>query len=241
MCKQCPKGSTGAVVWRGPSAFDGAPIVVIVTWHSTNRKTGDMAQVWILREDMLPTDAIASGEDASICGTCVHRKTEEGTRSCYVNVGQAPQQVWRTFARGGYPTMTVGEASGALWGRGVRLGAYGDPGMVPFWVMKGLTFWSAMHTGYTHQWRHLDPEWSELVMASGDTVEDRRDARKAGWRTFFVAPKGTSFVPGAVLCLSEAQGRSCMDCGACAGTRGTGRVAVDIYIGAHGSGAKYVA
>ena len=43
---------TGAVIWRGASRWDGAPLVVIVTWESSNKKTGNMAQTWILRADV---------------------------------------------------------------------------------------------------------------------------------------------------------------------------------------------
>jgi hypothetical protein len=49
----------GLVLWRGASLLDGAPIVAIVTGlaaGSSNRKTGDMLQTWILREDMAPTE-----------------------------------------------------------------------------------------------------------------------------------------------------------------------------------------
>lgn len=234
---------TGAVVWRGPSRWDGAPIVVVVTWSSSNRKTGDMAQTWILREDVLPTAALKTGADASICGDCPHRPVVKGgkmRRSCYVNVGQAPQAVWRTLQRGGYAEMSPAEAGERLAGRGVRLGAYGDPGMVPVDVWRDLTAHARMHTGYTHQWRDLDDVWASFLMASADSVEDRREARQRGWRSFYVAPAGTERADGAVLCLSEARGTSCLDCGACAGTRGRDSVAVDIFIGAHGSGAKYV-
>lgn len=244
MCKQCPKGTTGAVVWEGPSAFDGAPIVVIVTWHSTNKKTGDMAQTWILRGDVLPTDAIASGEDASICGECPHRRRvhADGSvrRTCYVNVGQAPQTVWRTYQAGGYPVMLPIEAASVLAGRGVRLGAYGDPGMVPLAVWEALTAKASMWTGYSHQWRSLSADWARFLMASADTVADRRDARRAGWRAFYVAPKDTTRADGAVMCLSDARGTSCLDCGACAGQRREGSVAVDIFIAAHGGSAAFV-
>ena len=236
--------ATGAVIWRGPSRWDGAPLVVVVTWHSGNRKTGDMAQTWILREDLAPLDAIASGDDASICGDCPHRRRQHADgsmrRTCYVNVGQAPAAVWKTLQRGGYPDMTPAEASEFLEGRGVRLGAYGDPGMVPVDVWEALTAKAAMHTGYTHQWRDLDDVWASFIMASADTVEERREARQRGWRSFYVAPVGEPVAEGSVLCLSEARGTSCLDCGACGGTKGRDTVAVDIFINAHGGAKAYV-
>jgi hypothetical protein len=236
--------STGAVIWEGASAWDGAPLVVVVTWNSSNRKTGNMAQTWILRQDIRPTDAVKTRADESICGMCPHRgdvATGAG-RSCYVNVGQAPQAVYRAYVEGKYPRMSPAEAGLRLAGRGVRLGAYGDPAMVPIEVWQDLTADAAMHTGYTHQWRTLDQAWAHFLMASADSVEDRRDARLSGWRSFFVAPRGAAVPDGAVLCMAERdKPRSCLDCGACAGTRGRDSVAVDIFIEAHGSGAKYVA
>lgn len=235
---------TGAVIWRGPSRWDGAPLVVIVTWESSNKKTGNMAQTWILREDVAPLEAIESGADASICGDCPHRKRqhEDGSmrRTCYVNVGHAPRGVWASFKNGNYPEMSPGEAGERLAGRGVRLGAYGDPGMVPVEVWRDLTAHAEMHTGYTHQWRVLDDVWASFIMASADTVEDRREARQRGWRSFYVAPVGAPVAEGSVLCLSEARGTSCLDCGACGGTRGRDTVAVDIFINAHGGAKAYV-
>ena len=64
---------TTAVVWEGESPADGAPIAAIVTnlkLASENRKTGDMAQVYILRTDIRPVAAVGSGLDTSTCGNC---------------------------------------------------------------------------------------------------------------------------------------------------------------------------
>ena len=85
----------GYVLHKGPSPIDGRPIVVILTLRTSNRKTGQMCQVWILREDVDPVHAIRTGDDYTICGSCPHRKQADGSRSCYVNVGQAPLSVWK--------------------------------------------------------------------------------------------------------------------------------------------------
>ena len=60
----------GAIIYSGPSRIDGAPIVAIAVWDSSNRKTGSMLQTYILRSDIDPRDANKYGEDFSICGTC---------------------------------------------------------------------------------------------------------------------------------------------------------------------------
>lgn len=64
------KKITGVVFYEGPSRIDGAPIIGIATFGTSNEKTGNLVQTWILRSDVHPIDAINSGEDASICGSC---------------------------------------------------------------------------------------------------------------------------------------------------------------------------
>jgi hypothetical protein len=232
--------SKGFVVWEGASPVDGAPIVMIMTMSTTNRKTGDMVQTWILRQDISPVEAIKSGEDASICGSCVHRGSAERGRSCYVNVGQAPLSVWRKYQRGGYQRFTRKDWV-LLRGRKVRFGAYGDPGMVPLDRLALLARLSDGWTGYTHQWRAIEAGYADYLMASADSREDYLEARRKGYRSFIVIPKGSAKPEGSVLCMSVARGTSCLDCGACAGTReGAVKGAVSIFIEAHGTGAKWV-
>jgi hypothetical protein len=217
----------GAIIWQGPSAFDGAPIVAIVTGirgASQNRKTGDMLQTWILRADMSPIDALATDSDESICGGCplrgILKDGKRKGRACYVNPGQAPLSVWRAFDRGSYPVMSPSDVADVVAGRAIRLGAYGDPAMVPLSVWEDLTRNASSWTGYTHQWR-TRPAYRGLLMASADTVTDRREARAAGWRCFYVVPRGAAFPTGAMECAATRARNplQCADCGACAGTR----------------------
>ena len=98
----------GYIAYEGPSAIDGAPIVVIVNKindKSANAKTGALVQTFILRADVPPTEALASGADVSICGACPHRPIlakQSGEAPCYVNVGRAPLAVWHAYKRGRY-------------------------------------------------------------------------------------------------------------------------------------------
>ncbi len=50
----------GFIIDRGLSAIDGQPYVAIMTLKSLNAKTGNMAQVFIIRPDMHPLEAINS-------------------------------------------------------------------------------------------------------------------------------------------------------------------------------------
>ena len=45
----------GFIMYQGPSMLDGAPIVVIATMSTSNVKTGQMVQTWILRADINPS------------------------------------------------------------------------------------------------------------------------------------------------------------------------------------------
>jgi hypothetical protein len=237
--------ANGIVLYEGPSMLDGAPIVVIATnieKASRNEKTGNMVQTWILRSDLSPVEAVKSGQDASICGACQHRGEGNGKgRSCYVNVFQAPLNIWKTWDRDSYPkALSLDDARKAGKGRMVRLGAYGDPAAVPSEIWEALTAEAKGWTGYTHQWR--DPVASDLrrfCMASADSAEERQEAKDAGWRTFRVRSDVEALGKREIACPASDEGgnrTACEKCGLCAGL--TRWAAKDIAIIVHGSKAK---
>jgi len=240
----------GLILWEGPSAIDDAPIVVIATGikqGSTNGKTGQMIQTYILRRDMPPQEAISTGADASICGGCAHRGDGTGKeRSCYVVIFQGPRGVYMAYKRGSYAKAEFNMDLVELGkDRMVRLGAYGDPAAAPASVWQHLLKFAKGSTGYTHQYRNpaIDATvWAPLVMASADSEQDMHDAHGMGYRTFRVAPIGAEPIKGLeILCpASEEAGRktTCEDCRACGGTRAKARVSV--MIPAHGVGKRYV-
>jgi hypothetical protein len=215
---------TGFIIYRGPSLLDGAPIVVIAVTASSNRKTGNMVQTYILRADCHPVEAIKTGADASICGDCKHRPALGG--ACYVVVPQGPASVYRAFVAGKYPTAPNLPALGA--GRMVRLGTYGDPGAVPVEVWESLTARADGRTGYTHQWRNPSlaadhrARLLRLCMASVDSPAEARAATAAGYRYFRIRAAGEPIQPLEFTCpASEEAGKrlTCTNCGACDGTR----------------------
>ena len=227
----------GYILWRGPSLLDGAPIVVIAIKKSGNRKTGQMLQTYILRADQTPVDAIRSGADASICGSCPHRGIvvdgKNKGRTCYVNIGQGPTGVYKAFQRGIYPACDDIEAFGER--QLVRLGTYGDPGAVPSWVWQTLIRSAVGHTGYTHQWQSR-PDLRGIVMASADSSKAASVAHAEGWRTFRVAmPNHVARLKTESVCPASAEAgkkltcETCLAChGASSGRRGS------IVIQAHG-------
>lgn len=205
---------SGRVLWTGPSAWNGVPLVVVATIGSRNVKTGNMVQTWILVRDVRPAQVVQSSVlDAAICGTCPHRHP----RSCYVAVHQAPTAIWDTYQRGAY-RMPESELLWAVSRDGIRLGAYGDPGMVPPEVWEPLVERAATHTGYSHMWRELDQRrWARLVMASCETQEDVRQAKEAGWSTYRVGPESPA--EHEIQCPENLSAIMCQRCGLCSGTR----------------------
>ena len=207
---------------------------------SKNAKTGaNLAQLWILAEDISPLDAIRTGRDRSICGICRHRGDGTGRwRSCYVAVKNAPRAVWAAYTRGGYVSMRPEDVATHLASRGmgIRIGAYGDGAALPMDVLRDITH-GIYHTGYTHAWRNR-ADLASLLMASADTVQDQIDASTSGWRTFRVRTAEETLAPREIACpASEESGKrtSCDSCGLCDGARTDDRRA-NIAIIVHGIG-----
>ena len=53
--------------------YESEDIVCIATGNSSNKKTGDEVQTWILYKHEPPNIAIDTGKDSIICGDCKHR------------------------------------------------------------------------------------------------------------------------------------------------------------------------
>lgn len=236
----------GFIFYRGPSMLDGAPIIGVATGiarGSRNGKTGAEVQTWILRDDMSPVDAVKTGADSAICGSCVHRGDGTGKgRSCYVTVFQAPLVVWKGAQRGLYPDLSglhaTADRMNALQGRMLRLGSYGDPAAVPAHIWHELVAFTTGHTGYTHQWRTSDALRS-LCMASCDNAFEQALAVAQGWRTFRVMRAGDRMDPREIACPASKEAGAKTSCALCKACGGTGAKAkANIAIIAHGAASK---
>lgn len=238
----------GAILWRGPSKIDRAPIVAIVTGlrgQSKNPKTGRMAQLWILRDGVNPIQALETGDDRSICGDCPHRGLGDNVRTCYVDL-RAPNSIYKKFSAGKYPVADPRELPAWLNSQRLplRLGAYGEPAALPVPIlramMKGVPRW----TGYTHQWTKCHNAYRRWLMASTDSVVETRHAWKNGWRTYRVRPIGAELIPGEIDCpASHLSGErlQCADCAICNGTGPRDTASrVSVSIEAHGKSAKRI-
>ena len=217
----------GFIMYQGPSMLDGAPIVVIATMSTSNVKTGQMVQTWILRADINPVEASKTGDDSSICGNCVHRHYNKG--ACYVNIGQAPNSVYKGYQRGLYPVFSFDDHAHYFGHRKIRLGAYGDPAAVPFDGMQSIAALGIGHTGYTHQAEHkgFDGRYFELCQVSADTPRQAAKYQKLGAKTFRVALAGDALANGELECLSDSKGLQCIDCMLCDGS--TRNIAITVH------------
>ena len=237
---------TGFVFYDGPSMLDGAPIVGIAILRSDNSKTGDMVQTYILRADQHPLDAIASGEDASICGDCMHRGdiATGRKRTCYVNVGQSVASIFGAWARGAYPLVSPTDGARMLADRVIRIGSYGDPAAIPAEHWRALIAHAAGHTGYSHQWRQAHAQaLRDIVMASADSPRDRDLARALGWRTFTVRTADQPLAAREIACPASPEGgnrRQCITCKACDGA-GDNAARASVSIVVHGAMARHFA
>ena len=211
--------SRGYIMWEGASVLDGSPIAIIATMATSNSKTGDMVQTWIIRTDINPVEATKTGADASVCGNCPQRHYNGG--ACYVNVGQAPNAVYKGYQRGIYPAFDLEQHGHHFAGRKIRLGAYGDPAAVPFEAIASIALLGLSHTGYTHQAGHanFDKRFVSICMVSADTPKQAIKYQALGAKTFRVAMAGDALFDSEVECLADSQGIQCIDCGLCDGAK----------------------
>lgn len=209
--------SNGLVIYDGPSVLTHDRIFAVATGlnnSSVNAKTGDLIQIYILRHDVNPIDAWETGDDDAICGDCKHR-----SGSCYVNIGQAPLGIYKTFKNNRYVKASEKHLS-LFANRNVRLGAYGDPAAVPIEIWQSICGASKNWTGYTHQWKSCDQRLKNYCMASVDTDKELELAREKGWRTFRVKDANESNSKYEFNCPAskeENKRLTCAECMACNG------------------------
>lgn len=214
----------GVVLFDGPSMLDGEPIIVIATFDSVNRKTGNVIQTWIIRKDVAPNVAVQTGQDTSICGKCPHRHFSGG--GCYVLPFQAPLNIWKNYHNGKYPKMSPQYINRFL-NRNLRLGSYGDPAAVPYTIWLAITSVCANHTGFTHQVEHecFDKNILKVCQVSIETHSQYK--KYAQYGTFRVKIKDSPLLDGELLCRNE-HGFRCEQCNLCDG-QNKNKIAIDFH------------
>lgn len=231
------KATNAGIIYSGASVIDGAPIVVILIGSSSNKKTGNIAQTFIIRSDVDPITANRTGLDRSVCGDCKLRGTADPgkasglakDRTCYVQLGQSVMAVYNKFKRGGYPVLNDRDLHRILKNKIPRIGSYGDGAAVPSSLWEMAASYSQGVTAYTHQGTSTSPYY----MISADTLEQAQAAWSEGRRTFRIVSDYSERKLNEVVCPSD-RGVKCEDCGLCDGSR----LAKSVVIQVHGAGSR---
>ena len=235
----------GLIIYKGPSEFDGKPIVAVLVFSAGNGKTKSPA-LWVLPDievkDGKGYYSTAREAARSVCGGCplfdvTDDKGRHGT-ACFAWAHALPiGGVLRSIAVGNYvPDFEMHKIK--AWAeleqpRRLRNAYIGDPAAVPRHVLEpmlqSMESWIAP-LGYTHQWRKKKNQWLQsYCMASVESVHDARVAAANGWGVFRVGLHDEDPLPEETWCPSQARGMSCAACGQCDG-RGGRR----IFARAHG-------
>jgi hypothetical protein len=234
------------VIYEGPSLFNGSPIVVLYqSGGSKNTKTGAMAQTYILDAVNDPITSSRTGQDASVCGSCIHRGQshdgDKGTahkRSCYVTLAHGPLGKYKAYKRGSYGKASGHDAIRSLGlGETIRLGTFGDPASVPQYIWDSLLSACAGWTGYTHGESNPSPS---TLMTSADSIGQAKAAWIRGERSFRVLSDLDELDSGEILCpASEEAGKktNCLSCGLCKGN--SVKSPKSIAIVAHGTSKRH--
>ena len=180
---------------------------------SSNSKTGDMVQLAILPIDNKPTEALKNRQLPN-CSSCALIST------CYVN----------TVSLNAVYKQTVNQAVSAVPKQlraPIRLGSWGDPGLLPLSLLQQLIGAAGAHTGYTHLWQQIGQEYSAVLMASIDhltakqqrlTVQQLKQlAWDKGYRTYSILQPGEKQSAQERSCLYVSNNTQCRYCKLCDG------------------------
>ena len=247
--------STGVVVYEGGSSITGNPIAWIITFHSTNRKTGPCPQGWVLSASTYPAkaaqDAVIEGRLDDVCGKCIAKWTiAKKAGICYAGPNRAPNNVFKAYHKGRYvrpDDKGHGKAMNRfrhyamaweLW----RSDAFGDSAAVPRPVIDDIDLWSGTKPcRYTQRWRELPDVWRHKAMASCWTYLDAIEAHDAGWRSYR-ACGGHPATPIDMLArerLCPYPRQQCISCKGCTGQpAGKKRIGTSYVTRVHGTGSR---
>jgi hypothetical protein len=197
-------------------------VLLAFTASTTNSKTGEMVQVYILHPDDTPLNISKAGLDDRVCGSCSLRHSLGG--ACYVVLFQGPRNVYAAWERSGRKVDDPEDILALCSDKNIRFGAYGDPAHIPFWLAREIMIGANGWTAYTHQWRNpkVSKVWKGYAMASCDTPSQLRLAEQKGWAAFVATPET---LDGVTICDNDANGTLCTDCLRCNGQNGSVQIA----------------
>ena len=222
------------VVERGKGWF---AYITCLARPSANEKTGAMAQVAMVVDDVPPPQAMKEGKDEVVCKGCALRGSK-----CYVNPVTL-SATWKKHHKDAVSDIPKHS-------RNIRFGQYGNPSLlsensIQRVIASGKGGW----TGYFHDWWMMDDDtakkYGKYFMCSIDDVTARTHnttagamidrAKSLGLRYFRVKTQYSNVgeQPNERECPNTTHGIQCNECLLCSGTEGRGKV--DITINVHGS------
>ena len=212
-------------------------IFIIAQGGSTNRKTGNMVQIWILDNRMHPVESRRGGFDAS--NQCQGCPLASGN-GCYVNTNPLSAIYRKHKGDNPYPLLEMGTPEWASFfeGQAVRFGAYGNPSLIPLSMVESIAGFARKWTGYFHDWDVMEAElakaYGKYFMASCEST-NWAEAHRMGLRTFTTVPADTHGTKDIGMeCLADAKGMTCVECGLCDGTNRRQGKLPHVWIKVHG-------
>lgn len=196
---------------------------------SSNRKTGDMIQTYLLDKSRLKSEKSVFGakcQDCSMVKECYVSRDKLSVRRSLVLTLEGQRATYQKRLLGGVLPL--------LKGRLIRLGTYGDPSAIPLRDLARICSSAKGHTGYTHFWREIDEGYSAYLMSSCETLADELLSNALGYRAFRVlldAHEVHETSKKSVQCLNASVGLTCAECLLCSGSQGKG--SSNIYIHQH--------
>ena len=151
---------------------------------TSNKKTGDMIQTWILYDGIEPHKAFKIKEyGETVCGNCPH--AGYNNNSCYVKWFHAPLNVYKAYKNNRYDYFDGNYE--IFRDKSIRFGSCGDPTLIPIDIVKKIIEVSKNHTGYTHQWiNKFALPYKGLFQASVDSFDEYLKANSLGFKCFYV-------------------------------------------------------
>ena len=227
------KNNNGLILFKGKSLINNKPIVVIATGLkavTSNKKTGDMIQTWILYDGIEPHKAFKLREyGSSVCGNCPH--AGYNNNSCYVKWFHAPLNVYKAYKNNRYDYFDGNYE--IFRNKSIRFGSCGDPTLIPIDIVKNIIEVSKNHTGYTHQWKNqFAIRFKGLLQASVDSFDEYLKASSLGFKCFYVKHESVEDPDNFIHCMASIEKgnkTNCNTCNLCDGSK------ADVVINAHGN------
>ena len=211
-------------------------IFIVATSQTSNVKTGDMIQIWILDNTRHPVESRRDKHDAT--NQCKGCPLASGN-GCYVNTNPLATIYRKHKSDSPYPHLTNGSTEFRKFfsGKKVRFGAYGNPSLIPLLLTQSIAILASKWTGYFHDWHLMTPDdaraYGKYFMASCEST-NYHEAQALGLRTFTTVVDAPSDKRTGMECLADSHGMQCAECGLCDGTNRRGGKLPNVWIKVHG-------